>query len=77
MSYLRNDNYVDAYIELRVPKWQIGQEATIYFKDTMCTRGICKELQTMVYPQVDGITLTIYTDNATYKSSVDYVTHTK
>ena len=31
----RNDNYIDAYIELRVPKWQIGEEATIYFKDTM------------------------------------------
>lgn len=39
------DNYVNAYIKVKVPKWQIGQEASIYFKDTMCAKGICKELK--------------------------------
>ena len=37
------DNYVDAYIKVKVPKWQIGQEASVYFKDTMYIKGICQE----------------------------------
>ena len=36
------DNYVDAIIKVKVPKWQIGEEVSIYFKDTMCTKGICE-----------------------------------
>ena len=37
------DNYVDAIIRIRVPKWQIGEEVKIYFKDTMYISGICEK----------------------------------
>ena len=36
--------YVQAIIELDVPKWQIGEEASVYFRDTMCTTGIVERL---------------------------------
>ena len=32
-------------IEVDVPGWQIGQEATVYFKDTMQTKGVCRKEQ--------------------------------
>ena len=32
-----------AIIELDVPGFQIGQEVTVYFKDTMQTKGVCVE----------------------------------
>lgn len=32
-----------AIIELEVPEWQIGQEVSIYFKDTMYVRAMCRE----------------------------------
>ena len=34
---------IKAIIELDVPGFQIGQEVTVYFKDTMQTRGVCVE----------------------------------
>ena len=37
------DNYVDAIIKVKVPKWQIGEEVKIYFKDTMYISGICEK----------------------------------
>lgn len=38
-----------AVIELYdVPEYQIGQEVTIYFRDTMQMRGICDEMQPKV-----------------------------
>ena len=38
-----------AIIELYdVPEYQIGQEVTIYFRDTMQMRGICDEMQPKV-----------------------------
>ena len=37
------DNYVDAIIKVKVPKWQIGEEFKIYFKDTMYISGICEK----------------------------------
>ena len=38
-----------AVIELYdVPKYQIGQEVTIYFRDTMQMRGICDEMRSKV-----------------------------
>ena len=33
---------VRAAIRMEVPDWQIGQPVTVYFKDTMCKRGICE-----------------------------------
>ena len=33
---------IKAVIELDVPEWQIGQPVTVYFKDTMCKRGVCE-----------------------------------
>ena len=37
------DNYVDAIIKIKVPKWQIGEEVSIYFKDSMYIKGICEK----------------------------------
>ena len=37
------DNYVDAIIKVKVPEWQIGEEVSIYFKDTMYIKGICEK----------------------------------
>ena len=31
-----------ALIEIDVPEWQIGQEVTIHFPDSMCKKGVCK-----------------------------------
>lgn len=38
-------DYVDAIIKVQVPKWQIGEECFIYFKDTMGIKGICEEVK--------------------------------
>ena len=35
-----------AVIEVDVPKYQIGQEVSVYFKDTMCVKSVCKKKQT-------------------------------
>ncbi|MBP5423938.1 MAG: hypothetical protein J6Y78_16010 [Paludibacteraceae bacterium] len=32
-----------AIIKLDVPEWQIGQEVSVYFPDTMMKRGICEK----------------------------------
>lgn len=34
-----------AMIELDVPEWQIGQEVTVYFPDTMRKDGVCRQLE--------------------------------
>ena len=40
--------YVKAYIEIEnVPEWQIGEKVTVHFKDTMCIKGVCKEIPTV------------------------------
>ena len=36
------DDYVDAIVKVRVPKWQIGEKVNLYFKDTMSMDGICE-----------------------------------
>lgn len=33
---------MNALIRLDVPGWQIGQEASVYFPDTMVKKGICE-----------------------------------
>ena len=33
-----------AIITVDVPKHQIGQEVSVYFKDTMCVKGVCTPL---------------------------------
>ena len=32
-----------AVIELDVPEWQIGQDVTVIFRDTMVKHGVCKK----------------------------------
>ncbi len=32
-----------AIIEINVPEWQIGQQVSIYFPDTMTIKGTCKQ----------------------------------
>lgn len=44
---MNNYDYVDAYIKTKVPKWQIGQEVSVYFKDTMCVKGICEAIENL------------------------------
>lgn len=34
--------YRKAVIQLEVPEWQIGQDVTVYFPDTMCVSGKCE-----------------------------------
>ena len=36
---------MNAIIQLDVPEWQIGQEVTVYFPDTMQKRGVCELLK--------------------------------
>ena len=36
---------MNAVIYLDVPDWQIGQDVTVYFPDTMVKRGKCELLQ--------------------------------
>ena len=39
---------VKAYIEIKdVPDWQIDTEVTVHFKDTMCIKGVCREIPTV------------------------------
>ena len=38
------DDKVDAIIRVKVPKWQIGEEVSVYFPDTMTTRGKCEAM---------------------------------
>ena len=42
-----------AVINLDVPDYQIGQPVTIYYKDTMCKKGICETGQEPVKPKTD------------------------
>ena len=35
-----------AVIEVDVPEYQIGQEVSVYFKDTMCVKSVCQKKQT-------------------------------
>lgn len=41
-----------AIITVDVPEHQIGQEVSVYFKDTMCVKGTC-ESETEVYAKHD------------------------
>ena len=41
-SKQNEDDYVDAIVKVRVPKWQIGEKVNLYFKDTMSINGICE-----------------------------------
>ena len=36
-----------AVIIVDVPDYQMGQEVSVYFKDTMCIKSICKEDSTI------------------------------
>lgn len=46
------DDKVDAIIRVKVPKWQIGEEVSIYFPDTMMIRGKCETLDESVIQEV-------------------------
>ena len=39
----KNNDYIDAVIKVKVPRWQIGEECQIHFPDTMCIKGKCEE----------------------------------
>ncbi len=54
--------YVKAYIEIKdVPEWQIDEEVTVHFKDTMCITGICREIPTVDISTIFGILEKSYT----------------
>ena len=46
------DDYIDAIIRVKVPKWQIGEEASVYFPDTMTIKGKCETLDEGVIQEV-------------------------
>ena len=41
--YKKDKGNAKAIIEIDVPEFQIGQEVSIYFKDTMMIKGIVRE----------------------------------
>jgi hypothetical protein len=43
---------VKAVIRLDVPDWQIGQEVSVYFRDTMMKHGICEREPEAVEPDI-------------------------
>lgn len=36
---------VKAVVRLEVPDYQIGQEVSVYFKDTMMLKGVCEAVR--------------------------------
>ena len=46
------DDYVDAIVRVKVPKWQIGEEVSVHFPDTMMKRGKCEALDESVIQEV-------------------------
>lgn len=42
----------DAVIYLDVPEWQIGQDVTVYFPDTMQKKGTCELLKEQEKKQI-------------------------
>lgn len=40
---MNKNDYIDAYVHIKVPYFQIGQKAHIYFPDTMTKEGIVCE----------------------------------
>ena len=40
-----------AVIKLDVPEWQIGQDVTVYFPDTMLKHGKCEAVKTRQRPE--------------------------
>ena len=51
-----------AVIEVDVPEFQIGQEVSIYFKDTMMIKGIVQEPKTGHWIEKDGFDGDVYYD---------------
>ena len=43
-----------AIIEVDVPDYQIGQEVSIYYKDTMMIKGVVQEPRKITYEDVKG-----------------------
>ena len=68
-----------AVIRLDVPEWQIGQEVTVFFKDTMEKNGICdaeqpqivrcKDCKNQYYDMKDGRIVCGRIDNGEIHSS--------
>lgn len=46
------DDYIDAIIRVKVPKWQIGEKVSVHFPDTMMKRGKCEILDESVIQEV-------------------------
>ena len=54
MDSVRGDG-MKAVIELDVPEWQIGQEVTVYFPDTMQKRAVCEKKPEAIQPEIDKL----------------------
>jgi len=39
-----NADHVDAVVKLQVPKWQLGQDVSVFFPDTMVAKGTCESV---------------------------------
>ena len=50
---MKMDDYVDAIIHIKVPKWQVGQNVTVHFPDSMCKTGVCESVFD-AFPLSDG-----------------------
>ena len=49
LAYVMRRINMKAIIELDVPEWQIGQDVTVYFSDTMMQRAKCEPLKEYVH----------------------------
>lgn len=45
-QHVKNDDeYVEAVVKVIIPKWKLGEKVSVYFTDTMCTKGTAEELK--------------------------------
>ena len=61
---MKND-YIDAVVKIRVPMWQIGQECSVYFPDSMRVKSKCEKEKIG-----EVLDYTLATGKETYKCSV-------
>lgn len=61
-EYYEREEDMKAIIQIDVPDYQIGQEVSIYFKDTMMIKGIVQEPKTGHWIEKDGFDGDVYYD---------------
>lgn len=42
-QFLKESDSVKAIVKLEVPEWQIGEEVSVHFPDSMVSHGVCEK----------------------------------